>query len=165
MLPGRQVMRAKIDRHGNLQLKNMPPFCVDTFLKLPAWLEDESPSVRERLLPRASTDPQAELQWRRYAVPELEHLFLSRVEIIRRDLSTLKSGRSGGYSMEIPERHRSAWLSALNGARHALFILHEMEPGDMDLDLDRLDGDPKDEACLRIALLGWLQQVLLDLDG
>lgn len=158
-------MRAKIDRHGNLELKNMPPFCVDTFLKLPEWLEDRNASVRERFLPRASTDLQAELEWRRYAIPELEHLFLSRVEIVRKDLLTLKSGRSGTYSMRIPEKHRTAWLSALNGARHALFILHELEPEDMDVDLAGFDGDPKDEARLRIALMGWLQQVLIDIEA
>jgi hypothetical protein len=155
-------MKVIRNQKGDLRLENMPALCVDTFVKLPAWLEEESPSVRERLLPRASADPDAEMQWRRYAVPDLEHLFMSRIEIIRKDLATLQSSRSGTFSMQIPEAHQTAWLSALNGARQALFILNELEPRDMERDLDELDNTARDEARLRIAVLGWLQQLLIE---
>jgi len=157
------MMKAIRNRQGDLRLVGMPAICADTLIKLPSWLEDSSAPVRGRLLPKGSSDPEAEAEWRRYAVAGAG----TPVPVPGGD----PPQGSGDPRVEWPSRlkhahpwvHATAWLSALNGARQALFVLHELEPRDMERDLDELDGNDKDEARLRIAVLGWLQQLLIDL--
>ena len=155
-------MKLRRDRQGDIWLENLPPFCVDTFTRIPGWLASEDPAVQTRLRPRAARDEEAEAEWRRLGAPELERLFLSREQMLQRDLATLARGRlGGGLRLRIAHGHESAWLSALNGARHVLFILHGLGPGDMAQELDEVADPERQEALARITVLGWLQELLL----
>jgi hypothetical protein len=155
-------MKLRRDRQGDIWLENLPPFCAETYAQIPEWLASENPRVQARLRPCAARDAQVEAEWRRYGAPELERLFLSREQILRRDLSTLARGRiGGGLRLRIARGHESAWLSALNGARHALFILHAIDPQDMAVDLEDVADPVQQEVLARITVLGWLQELLL----
>jgi len=155
-------MHARRHRDGSLWLAGMPPFVADTLRQLPEWIASADPGVRERLLPPAYTDERAESEWQRLARPELEHLFKSRGEILREDLAGMRKGMLGGTMLKIPETHLSAWLSALNAGRHALFILHEVDPGDVGRDLAAVDDPEQAEALLRMEILAWVQQLLIE---
>lgn len=158
-------MHARRDRDGALWLAGMPPFVADTLRQLPEWIASADPAVRERLLPRAYKEESAEREWQRLARPELEHLFQSRGEILRQDLAGMKQGMLGGLMLKIPEKHLSAWLSALNAGRHALFILHEVDPTDVGRDLAAVDDPGQAEAILRMEILAWVQQILIEGQG
>lgn len=155
-------MKLRRDRQGDIWLENLPPFCAETYAQIPEWLASEDPRVQARFRPRAARDPRVEAEWLLYGAPELVRLFLSREQILRRDLSTLTRGRiSGGLRLRIARGHESAWLSALNGARHALFILHAIDPRDMAMDLEEVADPVQQEVLARITVLGWLQELLL----
>src|SRR5690606_19790465 len=139
--------------------------------------ESDDPAVRERLYPTCySGDEEAEAQWRRFQVPELEHLFASRCEIVRKDLTGMApddtgehSSRSGGpaFRLRIPSRHLPAWQSAINGASHAQFLLAGLRPEDMEREIWFGPGvDPEREmALLRVRILGSVLALLLELEG
>jgi hypothetical protein len=150
------------DQDGTLVLSGVPILVADTLHKLPDWIASADPAVRERLLPRAYRDQRQEEEWERLAHPELKHLFQSRTEIVRDDLARMKRGRVGRIVLKIPATHVSAWLSALNAGRHALFILHQVDPGDVGRDLRAIDDPVRAEALLRMELLAWMQQILIE---
>ena len=154
-------MLVRRDRDGTLMLAGMPAMVEDTLRRLPDWIASTEPAVRERLLPPANTEEVAEREWQRLAHPELKHLFQSRGEIVRQDLARMKRGRLGRTMLRIPETHVSAWLSALNAGRHALFILHKIEPSDVGHDLGAMDPEQA-EALLRMEILAWVQQILIE---
>ncbi|MHC5072150.1 MAG: hypothetical protein ACYTGO_16870, partial [Planctomycetota bacterium] len=139
-------------------IRCMPVWVVDTLIRLPEWLESDSPGVRERLLPRAYDDEEDEREWRQHITPELEYLFQSRGEIVRRDLTQLQidppgtldpdgagadpdadtdadpdaepdadseeteavPGEGITFTLKIPGKHLSAWLTSLQAATHAV---------------------------------------------
>ncbi len=155
-------MKLRRDRQGDIWLEDLPLFCADTFTRIPEWLASEDPGVRSRLRPPAASDPEVEAEWRRYGAPELERLFLSREQILRQDLATLARKRlGGGLRFRIAHGHESAWLSALNGARHALFIMHAIDPDEIEEDVVSVTDPHKQSALARIAILGWLQELLI----
>jgi hypothetical protein len=64
---------------------DLTPASVETLKGVPMLLESADARVRARLLPETCDDADAEEHWRRHAVPELERLFLSRAQVVRRD--------------------------------------------------------------------------------
>jgi hypothetical protein len=155
-------MKLRRDRQGDIWFEDLPPFCVDTCARIPEWLASADPAVQARLRPRAAADEEVEAEWRRYGAPELERLFLSREQILRRDLSTLARARlGGGLRFRIAHGHENAWLSALNGARHALFIRHGLAPEDIAQEIEAVADPERQEVLARIYVLGWLQELLL----
>src|SRR5688572_7996787 len=104
---------------------DLSPASVETLKAVPMLLESQDPRVRERLLPETCSDEDAEEHWRRHAVPELERLFVSRAQVVRRDLATLRPmPESKRHLLLIPHAHQAAWLAALNAARLALYELN-----------------------------------------
>jgi hypothetical protein len=158
-------MRVKHEGDGTLSVVGISPLCADTLLRLPDWMESDDPEVRKRLLPPAYEDGKAEEEWRRYAGPELEHLFQSRLEIVRRDLEGMRRSVLGSAVLRIPVQHVTAWISALNAGRHALFVLSEADPRDVGSDLRSVSDPVQAAALLRIDILGWLQQLLVEAVG
>jgi hypothetical protein len=135
---------------------------VDTLKGVPMLLESADPRVRERLLPETNDDPEAEEQWRRHAVPELERLFLSRAQVVRRDLAGLrKMPKSKHQLLLIPDSHAAAWLAALNAARLALYVLNDLDAEAMEPEGFGKATAKQQEALLRIHLLAEIQSVLL----
>jgi hypothetical protein len=140
----------------------LSPTCVETLTGVPMLLESTDERVRERLLPDTCSDGDDEAQWRRHAVPELERLFSSRAQLVRRDLAGLrKLGKSDTQLLLIPNAHVNAWLAALNAARLALFVLNDLAAHHLEAEGYATASPKQQEALLRIHVLAEMQSVLL----
>jgi hypothetical protein len=141
---------------------DLSPASVETLKGVPMLLESQDPRVRERLLPETCSDEEAEEHWRRHAVPELERLFVSRAQVVRRDLGNLRTlPESSRQVLLIPHAHQNAWLAALNAARLALFELNSLTAESMEPEAFGTASKKQQEALLRIHLLAEIQSVLL----
>lgn len=158
-------MKVKRTRTGDLEFRDVPGICAQSIEMLPELLESDDPRVRDRMLPRTHDDDEREEEWQRIGAPELEHLFADRARLIQKDLTSLRRHRDGSFRLAIDTRHESAWLSGLNLARHTLFILNELEPGDMERDPDALESPEKALALYRIHLFAWMQELLIRAGG
>jgi hypothetical protein len=159
-------MRVERDEAGDLWLRGVTPLCADTLVRLPGWLLDDDPAVRGRLLPCVYQDRDEQTQWQRLGAVELERLFLSRAEILRKDLETLAPDGPMTYRVRIKKGHERAWLSSLNGGRLALFTSHELTAQDMETDPADAESAEKELALVRIHVMAWMQELMLRLgDG
>lgn len=135
---------------------------VETLKAVPMLLESSDPRVRERLLPDTCDEAEDQEHWERHAVPELERLFLSRAQLVRRDLATMKKlPKSETQVLLIPDKHCNAWLAALNAARLALYVLNDLSAAALEPEGFALVTPKQQEAILRIHLLAEIQSVLL----
>jgi len=151
-----------LHQDGSRWLRQATPLCVDTVQRMFEWIESSDPRVQKRLYPDTFRDPAEEAAWRKLMQTELEHLVLSRREIIQRDLAKLRRDGPGLYRFPIGKGHDKAWLSALNAARLALFALHDLRPEHMEAEPEDLDGDDERQlALVRIHIMGFLQELLL----
>ena len=140
----------------------LTPHSVETLTGVPMLLESTDPRVRERLMPDTFEEPDAEEHWRRHAVPELERLFLSRAQLVRRDLAAMKKlSKTDAQVLLIPDGHANAWLAALNAARLALFVLNDLTASLLEPESFPKGTPKQQEAMLRIHLLAEIQSVLL----
>lgn len=158
-------LRLRVDPDGGCGIEGMSPLLADSLLRIPGWLSNEDPSVRGRLMPEVYSDTAEEQEWRRHASPELEHLFLSRAELVGKDLQTLHEEPAGQYVVQLAPGHATAWLAALNAARLLLFAEHELAPEDMERDPASVGSFEKMVALARIQQMAWLQELLLELLG
>ena len=147
---------------GQLWVGGLTPLHADTLLRMPALLESEDSRVRGRLTCEVYDDPDEQEQWRRHATPEIEHLFLSRVQILRADLAGMVQEDEQCYRVPIGTGHESAWLSSLNAARLALFALNDITPRDMERAPDEVAEPARGLALVRIHLMACLQELLLE---
>jgi hypothetical protein len=135
---------------------------VETLKGVPMLIESSDARVRDRLLPETCDDPDDEAEWRQHAVPELERLFLSRAQLVRRDLAGLRRmPGTEAHVLLIPDKHTSAWLAALNAARLALFALNDLDAAHMEAEGLAKALPKQQEAIVRIHLLAEVQSVLL----
>src|SRR5688572_21394454 len=82
--------------------------CVDTLRGVPMLLESNDQRVRKRLLPDTYEDARDDANWRRHTAPELERLFLSRAQLVRRDLAGLRQLKDAdSWVLVIPDAHAS----------------------------------------------------------
>jgi hypothetical protein len=134
---------------------------VGTLRGVPMLLETTDERVRQRLLPETYEDEEAEAQWREHATPELERLFMSRTQVVRKDLGKLRQLKGAdSWVLPIPDMHVNAWLACLNAARLALYALNDLKPKHMERDVGA--GTAKQlEAIDRIHFLAELQCVLM----
>jgi hypothetical protein len=143
-------------------LAGLTRLCVDTLRGVPMLLESNDERVRSRLLPETYDCHDSELSWRDLAVPELERLFASRTSLVRRDLDQLRQiAEAESWVLLIPDRHANAWLSCLNAARLALYLLNDLTPEMMERDGLLLASPKQQEALLRIHFLAEVQCVLM----
>ena len=141
---------------------DLTPAAVETLKGVPMLIESSDRRVRDRLLPETCQDEDDEQHWREHAVPELERLFLSRAQLVRRDLENLrKLPKSVNAVLLIPDDHVNAWLAALNAARLALYVLNDMTAEHMEEEGFTTASPKQQEAALRIGLLAEMQAVLL----
>ncbi len=147
---------------------DLSPATVATLQGVPMLLESEDERVQKRLLPDTYDDAEEQRQWHKHAVPELERLFASRAQIVRRDLAALRpmpKSKAKHQLLLIPNAHCNAWLAALNAARLALYELNALTAEAMDADGFAQATAKQQEALLRIHLLAEVQSVLLgDMD-
>ncbi len=147
---------------GQLWVGGLTPLHADTFLRMPALIESEDSRVRGRLSPEVYDDPDDQEQWRRHATPEIEHLFLSRVQILRADLAGMVPEDERCYRMPIAIGHELAWLSSLNAARLALFTLNDLTPQDMERTPDEIEEPERELVLVRIHIMAYLQELLME---
>lgn len=156
----------------------MPVWVVDTLIRLPDWLESDAPEVKERLLPQAYAEPEAEQEWRQHITPELEHLFQSRTEIVRKDLAGLQIDLPAGdvdggeidldasngvtFTLKIPGKHLSAWLTSLQAGSHAVFLVEELDEQDIGEDPRDQPDAKKRLAMMRLLIMQELLAMLCD---
>ena len=141
---------------------DLTPAAVETLKGVPMLIESSDRRVRDRLLPETCQDEDDEQHWREHAVPELERLFLSRAQLVRRYLENLrKLPKSVNAVLLIPDDHVNAWLAALNAARLALYVLNDMTAEHMEEEGFTTASPKQQEAALRIGLLAEMQAVLL----
>jgi hypothetical protein len=155
-------MRVARSESGDLEVGEASPLVIDTLAHLPEWIQSDDPRVREALLPEVYEDPDDEAQWRRYVAPELEHLFLSRAEIVRKDLGELRRDGPFSFAFRIPAKHAKAWIAALQAGRVVLYHLHRLSAADLEFDLENLEDDAKALVLLRMEVLGALQHLMLE---
>jgi len=168
MLKGPRVRR----RHdGDVQLSGLPPWMVGVLQEIEVLLAPDQPgSVRQRLFPDVSADPDEAEEWRRLTHPELFALLASARDVLVRDLQRLEE-RGDGSEQEaaaarllIPSSHVNAWLHALGAARLTLAELHEIEEEDLHEE-ELVVRDDQTAAVARIHVLGWLQQLLVECEA
>ncbi len=136
--------------------------CVDTLRGVPMLLESNDSRVRERLLPETYQDAEEEAQWRRHASPELERLFLSRAQIVRKDLAAMRQLKDlDSWVLVVPDTHANAWLASLNAARLALFLLSDLTATHLEREGAAKASEKQREAVARIHFLAELQAVLM----
>lgn len=135
---------------------------IETLRGVPMLIESSDPRVRDRLLPETCEVEEDEEHWRDHAVPELERLFLSRAQVVRRDLAKLrKMDDSTNSVLLVPHEHVNAWLAALNAARLALYALNDMTAEHLDVDGFATATPKQQEAILRIEMMAEMQAVML----
>ena len=169
---------------GSLRLSGLAPWFVGVLVQLPDLLDSDQPEeVSRRLYPDPSPDEEMRKEWDKYVRPELFALVATAREIVLKDIGNLHLGPDpdprgedgdalfGGLAMctlDIPEKHVQAWISALNVARLTLSCHFGVEDTDMqEPDLDDEDEDDPGFDARRIAiaqihLLGFVQQMLVE---
>ncbi|MFT7536124.1 MAG: hypothetical protein ACI85K_002078 [Hyphomicrobiaceae bacterium] len=141
---------------------DLTPAAVETLKGVPMLIESSDSRVRDRLLPETCSKEEDEQHWREHAVPELERLFLSRAQLVRRDLATLRKIPDTPNSvLLVLDEHVNAWVAALNAARLALFALNDMTAEHLDVDGFDKASPKQREAILRLDMMAEMQGVML----
>lgn len=128
----------------------------------------KSGPARDRLFQKLSaTDSKLNEDWHNLVTPELEALFAEAGEILAKDIEPLATEATSlkPRALTFSIAHLNAWMSALNQARLILGAQHDVTESDMD---EREFGDPdnhKQQAVLRIHVLGYLVQLLVEFDS
>ncbi len=135
---------------------------LETLRGVPMLVESTDTRVRERLLPETYDGAEDESQWRQHATPELERLFMSRLQIVRKDLAALRQlPDTDTWILLLPDNHVNAWLASLNAARLSLYVLNDLEPKHCERG-GEADCLPKQlEALWRIHFLAEIQCILM----
>jgi hypothetical protein len=154
-----------VHQNGTRWLRQATPLCVDTVKRLFDWIESDDPRVKGRLFPDTFADPAEEAAWRKLMQADLEHLVLSRREIVEKDLARMRPDGPGLYRWPIDKGHEHAWLSSLNAARLALFELYDLGPEHMDAEPEDIDDEERQLALVRIHVMGFMQELLLQGSG
>jgi hypothetical protein len=146
----------------HIRISGIHPVLLDCLHALPEILEQrDTPAARQRLMPDpTTTDTKANTEWQRHVAPELRHLFVAAGETVARDLTGLTPDGQLTFSTS----HVAAWMSAANQSRLILGELFHIT----DADMESTDFDvktPKGLAIFRIHVLGWLLQLLVDLEA
>jgi len=148
-------------QNGTRWLRQATPLCVDTVKRLFEWIDSDDPRVKKRLYADTFADPVEEAAWRRLTEADLQHLVLSRREVVEADFARMRPDGPGLYRWPIGKGHEHAWLSSLNAARLALFELHGLGPKDMDVEPEDVDDEERQLALVRIHILGFIQELIL----
>ena len=84
------------------------------------------PEGSARLRPPPGKEEELREDWRDHVQPGLRRHFDSERAIVVADIAGMKQGkgRSPLWSLEIPNKHREAWLTTLNALRLALACEH-----------------------------------------
>jgi hypothetical protein len=152
-------------RDGAFLLRDVPPVMALALRQMPELLADDAPGIRGRLTGCPyPDDPDGAEHWRKYAVPELEHLFRSAREVVVKDVDRLEPEPRARerFRVEIAAGHLPAWLHALAAVRVALGDAHGLTEKEMEAPVPPVLMCEKDRAVLLVHLLGWVQGLLVE---
>jgi hypothetical protein len=128
----------------------------------------KSRAVRERLFPPPTSDKKSELrqEWKEYVEPELAELFASHLDIIDKDLESIREDVEGDavHVLHVPLKHLDPWIHGLNQARLAIAARHNFTERDMESTIE-LEGDARDLALFQVWFYGMLEECFLRILG
>ena len=150
---------------GTLSLLFLPPEFSSLLLEIPSLLDaDDRPEVRSRLYQSPTEDDEeANAEWERMMHPDLFHLVAEARDVVKRDLVLLERTHKHptGGRLDIPPKHRNAWISAVQTVRIMLGAAHAVDADDMeDVGILSEPGE-RSRAIMRIHVLGDLQGLLI----
>ena len=157
-------LRLEVVDEKTVRLTGLAPLVADCLQRLDEILAHrDSPAAHRRLFPQPGADEASNAEWEQFVVPDLRHLFVTAAETVVRDLTALEADPQSPATFRVafPTVHRDAWMSAINQAR--LILSEQFHVTDQAM--ERRDLDPRNEtdlALVRIHLLGWLLEVLVD---
>lgn len=125
----------------------------------------KSGRARDRLFPTPTAgDEKVNEDWQQFVVPELERLFASAGEILAKDIEPLEVAKDPLKEREltIPLSHCDAWMSAINQSRLILGAQHDITEKNMDETEFSDPNSPKQQAVLRIHVLGYILQQFVE---
>jgi hypothetical protein len=141
---------------------DITPEAIETLKGVPMLIESSDSRVRDRLIPETYSTDEDEEHWREHAVPELERLFLSRAQLVRRDLATIRTMPDSANSvLLVPDEHVNAWIAALNAARLAIFALNDMAAEHLEVEGFGSASPQQRKAILRLEMMAEMQSVML----
>ena len=116
-------------------LRDVRGFFRDLIDGIPVAAEGRhEPKVSERIFSSPGCDDDAEFQadWKEHVQTDLEMIFSSANDVVRRDLKAAETSDSGETtSIHIPFAHVPSWLNSLNQARLTLAARHDFVEKDM----------------------------------
>jgi hypothetical protein len=144
-----------------VRLRRVNAATASCLLEVPGILEQaKSGPAHERLFPMPTTDhAKINEDWQQFVVPELERLFASAGEILAKDIEPLLQKKK---ELVLPVAHCDAWVSAINQARLILGAQHAVTEQDMEESRFALLPGAKQQALLRIHVLGYIVQVFVE---
>lgn len=153
----------RLERAGDdsVRLGRVDPVTASCLLEVPKLLaQARSGPARERLFPMPTADDaKVNDDWQQLVIPDLERLFASAGQILAKDIQPLAQQKK---ELVFPIAHCDAWISAINQARLILGAQHEVTEQDMEELRFMLLPGAKQQALLRIHVLGYLVQLLVE---
>jgi hypothetical protein len=158
------MIRLRVEAVGVKQIRitGVDPVVRGSLFALPEILDQRDlPAARQRLLPPPTAGhEEINADWLLAVAPDLRHAFVSAGETVIRDLTGLTEKGELVFAAD----HINAWMSALNEARLILSEVFQITDADMETaDIDVTT--PKGMAIFRIHVLGWLLQLIVDLEA
>ena len=150
---------------GNLCLAGVDESWRHILSSVPALLaEPQPPAVRERLLPKPSSQENINRDWRELVVPGLEALWRTNYELMAADLGRLEKDPAHGESWRVvfPANHAAAWLSALNQARLVMGSRWDVTEADLNRPAKHLKPTERDHDIFLIHLLAYVEQMFIE---
>lgn len=150
---------------GGITLLFLPPEFAELLLEIPALIDaDDRPEVRSRRYQNPTADDEeANAEWERMMHPDLFHLVAEARDVVARDLQLLEQTHTDpiGGRLDIPHKHRHAWISAIQTVRVSLGAEHAITAEDMEDVAALAEPGPRAQAIMRIHVLGDLQGLLI----
>ena len=147
---------------GTVRIADLDSVLCDLLRKIvPGADPAGSEAAQARLFSKPTTESgEADFvaDWQEYIVPELRQLFQSSLQLIERDLASLREGR--GATLDIPVTHLEGWIHGLNQARLALTARHAIAEEEMER-LVPLTGGERSFAMLQVRFYGILEELFL----
>lgn len=118
----------------------------------------------DRLYSRPAGPDEADFvdDWQELVQPELQHLFESANETVRRDLAHAEQ-EEDGMLVTISENHVDAWINSLNQARLVLAARFGFGDKDMEGELPLAPLQPREFALFQVHLYGYIQECFIQL--
>ena len=153
----------KLSKKGNPLFSGIHPLLADI---LRSGAEDPwelYPEGSARLLPSPGEDEELLEDWQDLVQPELRRHFDSERDVVTTDLLEMKPGRgkNGCWSLEIPCKHRDAWLTTLNALRLALAGEHCFTEGELSCDNSPDLATDRGLALMQVNFYAFIQECLI----